>query len=51
MEEKTLTRHPEGKRRVSISKRKYEAVRASVLGCLQAKRRLTSLTYYGSFAL
>jgi len=41
MEEKTLTQHPEGRRGVSISKGKYETVRASILGCLQAGKQLT----------
>ena len=40
MEEKTRTQHPEGKKGVSISKRKYETVRASILRCLQAGKQL-----------
>jgi hypothetical protein len=41
IEVKTLTQHPAGKRGVSISKSKYEAVRAAILGCLGVQNQLT----------
>lgn len=36
-EEHILTLHPEGKRGVSISKAKYDMVRATLLACLKGK--------------
>ncbi|MFQ6020018.1 MAG: hypothetical protein ACE5KW_04605, partial [Dehalococcoidia bacterium] len=37
----TLTRHPEKKKGVNISRNKYDAIRASIIECLQAERGLT----------
>lgn len=39
-EERILTKHPEGKTGVSISKQKYDLVRATMLDCLK-DRELT----------
>ena len=36
-EERILTKHPEGKTGVSISKAKYDLVRAGLIDCLRAK--------------
>jgi hypothetical protein len=36
-EEHILTKHPQGKTGVSISKAKYDLVRAGILDCLKAK--------------
>jgi hypothetical protein len=36
-EDKILTRHPEGKRGINISKAKYDAVKAAILECLRNK--------------
>ncbi|HUL39477.1 MAG TPA: hypothetical protein VLU38_04215, partial [Methanomassiliicoccales archaeon] len=36
-EERILTKHPEGKTGVSISKAKYDLVRAGLIDCLKAK--------------
>lgn len=41
MEEKVLTRHPQGKQGVNISRAKYAVVRSAVLGCLRGGRELT----------
>ena len=40
-EEKILTRHPEGKRGVNISKRKYEVVREAMLSILKSRGEVT----------
>ncbi|MBI2872858.1 MAG: hypothetical protein HYY00_06695 [Chloroflexi bacterium] len=41
MDEKVLTRHPEGKRGRSISRAKYEAVRQAILDSLAPRGELT----------
>lgn len=37
VEDKILTRHPEGKKGRSINKQKYDVVKASILKCLRNK--------------
>ncbi len=37
LEEKVLTKHPEGKKGVNISKAKYDVVRAALTGSLRKK--------------
>jgi len=41
MEEKILTKHPQGKRGVNISKAKYEAMRETILDVLRDSPGLT----------
>ncbi len=41
MDEKILTKHPEGKTGVNISKAKYDIVRSAVVGSLRGGRQLT----------
>ena len=41
VEEKILTKHPEGKKGVNISKAKYDVIRESILEYLQSRE----LTY------
>jgi len=36
-EEKILTKHPQGKKGVNISKAKYDVIKATLLGCLEGK--------------
>jgi hypothetical protein len=40
-DEKILTKHPEGKKGVNISKEKYDVVRASMIESLQSGQQLT----------
>ena len=37
MEERTLTRHPQGKKGVNISKQKYDAMRAAIIDTLATR--------------
>jgi len=37
MDEKVLTKHPQGKQGVNISKDKYDQMREAVLACLKAR--------------
>jgi len=40
VEDKILTKHPQGKKGVNINKAKYDAIKISILKCLE-KRELT----------
>ncbi len=40
-EDRVKTKHPEGKRGVSISKEKYDAIHTAIIDCLKEKGEMT----------